>query len=332
MGMPILISRDKSANGITSNPAKRYFDENVSAVKNYLGQNPLKSGSVCIFACWALNFFKAIPLAVPVRDLVWINSSPYIRPLAMLQEEWESFAIILLDHSNARLYLMTSAEIADTKKMHKDIMNKHKKGGWSQARFQRLRKGAIDHFFKEVSDYLVGFLKKEKVRRIVIAGPGNAKKEFSEYLPADIQSKIIGLIDMDFDVPEGQLISDSLKTFFEKESQEENEIVDNLRAEILKGGLVTYGVDDTLDAVIAGRAELLLINMGKTTKGWKCEICNLFRSGTMETCYNCGKEVFTVDVVEEMIEAAESMGTTLEFIKDNEFLEELGGVAAFLRY
>jgi peptide chain release factor subunit 1 len=227
---------------------------------------------------------------------------------------------------------MTSAEIADTKKMHKDIMNKHKKGGWSQTRFQRLRKGAIDHFFKEVSDYLVGFLKKEKVRRIVIAGPGNAKKEFAEYLPADIESKIIGLMDMDFDVPEGQLISDSLKTFFEKESQEENEMVDNLRAEILKGGLVTYGVDNTLDAVIAGRAELLLINMGKTTKGWKCEICNLFRSGTMETCYNCGKEVFTVDVVEEMIEAAESMGTTLEFIKDNEFLEELGGVAAFLRY
>jgi peptide subunit release factor 1 (eRF1) len=49
-------------------------------------------------------------------------------------------------------------------------------------------------------------------------------------------------------------------------------------------------------------------------------------------CYPCGKEVFTVDVIEEMIETVESMGTTLEFIKDNELLEELGGVAAFLRY
>jgi peptide chain release factor subunit 1 len=313
---------------------KQIFSANMEKIKEFLsaGKKDHSAKSYAIFSSSSADFFETYELPMEVDNQLIVDTSPYIRPLAMLQEEWESFAIILLDHSNARLYLMTSAEIADTKKMHKDIMNKHKKGGWSQARFQRLRKGAIDHFFKEVSDYLVGFLKKEKVRRIVIAGPGNAKKEFAEYLPADIESKIIGLMDMDFDVPEGQLISDSLKTFFEKESQEENEMVDNLRAEILKGGLVTYGVDNTLDAVIAGRAELLLINMGKTTKGWKCEICNLFRSGTMETCYNCGKEVFTVDVVEEMIEAAESMGTTLEFIKDNEFLEELGGVAAFLRY
>ena len=181
-------------------------------------------------------------------------------------------------------------------------------------------------------DYLEGFLEKEKVRRIVLAGPGSAKKEFQDYLPEHLQKKVIELVDEDYDVSDGKLLKDSLESFFEKESQEENEMVDNLRAGILKGGLVAYGVDDTLSAVIEGRAELLLINMGKKSKGWKCEVCNLFRSGAMETCYNCGKEVFTVDVIEEMIEAAESMGTTLEFIKDNEFLEELGGVAAFLRY
>ena len=199
-------------------------------------------------------------------------------------------------------------------------------------RFQRLRKGAIDHFFKEVVDYLVGFLEKENVRRIVIAGPGGAKKEFQDYLPEQMKSKVIGLIDQDFDVSDGKLLKDSLESFFAKESQEENEMVDNIRAEILKGGLVAYGVDDTLSAVIEGRAELLLINMGKKSKGWKCEVCNIFRSGSMETCYKCGKEVFSVDVIEEMVEAAEGMGTTLEFIKDNDFLEELGGVAAFLRY
>jgi peptide chain release factor subunit 1 len=313
---------------------KQIFSDNMAQVKEFLSSGKKEHGtkSFAIFSSSSTDFFETYELPIEIDNQLIVDTSPYIRPLAMLKEEWESFAIILLDHSNARLYLMTSAEIADTKKMHKDIMNKHKKGGWSQARFQRLRKGAIDQFFKEVVDYLVGFLKKEKVRRIVIAGPGNAKKEFEEYLPGDIKSKVIGLIDQDFDVPEGQLISDSLKTFFEKESQEENEMVDNLRAEILKGGLVAYGVDDTLDAVISGRAELLLINMGKKSKGWKCEICNLFRSGSMETCYNCGKEVFTVDVIEEMIEAAESMGTTLEFIKDNELLEELGGVAAILRY
>jgi peptide chain release factor subunit 1 len=313
---------------------KAIFSNNMEKIKEFLGSGIRDPGtkSFAIFSSTATDFFETYELPMDIDNQLIVDTSPYIRPLAMLREEWESFAIVLLDHSNARLYLMSSAEIADTKKMHKEIMNKHKKGGFSQMRFQRLRKGAIDHFFKEVVDYLVGFLEKEKVRRIVIAGPGNAKKEFQDYLPDSMKDKIIGLIDLDFDVSEGQLISDSLKTFFEKEDQEETEMVENLRAEILKGGLVAYGVDDTLDAVISGRAELLLINMGKKTKGWKCELCNIFRSGATETCYNCGKEVFNVDVIEEMIEAAETMGTTLEFIKDNEFLEELGGVAAFLRY
>lgn len=313
---------------------KQIFSDNMERIKEFLGSGKKdhNTKSFAIFSSSSSDFFESYELPIEIENQLIVDTSPYIRPLAMLREEWESFAIVLLDHSHARLYLMSSAEISDTKKMHKDIMNKHKKGGFSQMRFQRLRKGAIDHFFKEVVDYLEGFLEKEKVRRIVIAGPGGAKKEFQDYLPEHLQKNVIELVDEDYDVSDGKLLKDSLESFFEKESQEENEMVDNLRSEILKGGLVAYGVDDTLGAVISGKAELLLINMGKKTKGWKCEICNIFRSGSTETCYNCGKEVFNVDVIEEMIEAAESMGTTLEFVKDNEFLEELGGVAAFLRY
>lgn len=313
---------------------KVIFTDNMTRIKEFMssGKKNHDTKSFVIFSSSSQDFFQGYELPIDIDNQLIVDTSPYIMPLAMLKEEWEPFAIVLMDHSNARLYVMSSAVITDTKKMHKDIMNKHKKGGFSQMRFQRLRKGAIDHFFKEVVDYLEDFLKKEDVRRIVLAGPGGAKKEFQDYLPQHLQEKVIELVDEDFDVPEGKLISDSLESFFSKESQEENEIVDNLRSEILKGGLVTYGIDDTLSAVIEGRAELLLISMGKKSKGWKCEECSIFRSGSMETCNKCGKEVFSVDVVEEIVEAAENMGTTLEFIKDNEFLEELGGVAAFLRF
>lgn len=313
---------------------KQIFSDNMEKIKEFLGTGKRNHNtkSFAIFSSSSTDFFESYELPMEIANQLIVDTSPYIRPLAMLKEEWESLAIVLLDHSNARMYLMSSAEISDTKNMHKDIMNKHKKGGFSQMRFQRLRKGAIDHFFKEVVDYLLGFLEKENVRRIVIAGPGGAKKEFEDYLPENIKSKVIGLIDLDFDVPEGKLISDSLESFFAKESQEENEMVANLRAEILKDGLVAYGVDDTLSAVTEGRAELLLINTGKKAVGWKCERCNIFRSGTSKACESCGEEVFSVDVIEELVEEANNMGTTLEFIKDNEFLEELGGVAAFLRF
>lgn len=313
---------------------KEIFQKNMEDVREFLsvGVKSKEAKAFAIFSSSPKNFFEGYFLPLEVENQLIVDTSPYIRPLALLKEEWESFAIVLLDHSNAKLFLISSAIISDTKSMHKDIMNKHKKGGWSQMRFQRLRKGAIDHFFKEVSEYLEGLLEKENVRRIILAGPGNAKKEFEEYLPEQLKNKIIATIDEDIDIPEGRLLTDSIEGFFKKEREEENEMVQNLRAEILKDGLVVYGIDDSLKAVTEGRAELLLINFGTKAKGWKCERCNIFKLGTSKTCESCGNEVFTVDVIEELVEASENLGTTLEFVKDNQFLEELGGVAAFLRF
>ncbi len=310
------------------------FQENMKKIKGALDKNsfPLNSRSAVLFSCVPKDFFKAYGLSLEVENQLVVDTSPYLRMLACLQEEYEDYAVVLLDHNNAKLLIISAMDIIDSKKMHEDIMNKHKKGGWSQARFQRLRKGAIDRFFKETTEQLEKMLEKDNVRRIILAGPGNAKKEFEKQLPQHIKEKVIGLLDEDIDVADKDLMKDSLGLFFEKERKEETEYVNELKAEILKGGLVTYGVEETLERVQEGRAELLLVSMGKKGRGWKCEHCKNIGMGETVKCRSCGQSVYTVDVVEEMIELAEQMGTTVEFVKDNEFLEELGGVAAFLRF
>lgn len=310
------------------------FQENMKKIIDALDKNafPPHSRSAVLFSCVPKDFFKTYGLSLDVENQLVVDTSPYLRMLACLQEEYEDYATVLLDHNNAKLLIISAMDIIDSKKMHEDIMNKHKKGGWSQARFQRLRKGAIDRFFKETTEQLEKMLEKDNVRRIILAGPGNAKKEFEKQLPQHIKEKVIGLLDEDIDVADKDLMKDSLGLFFEKERKEETEYVNELKAEILKGGLVTYGVEETLESVQEGRAELLLVSMGKKGRGWKCEHCKSIGMGEAVKCNNCGKTIYTVDVVEEMIELAEQMGTTVEFIKDNEFLEELGGVAAFLRF
>ena len=48
---------------------------------------------------------------------------------------------------------------------------------------------------------------KEEVVKIVVASSGNAKIMFKNILPPDIKSKIVDIIDMDFDEAEGGLVS-----------------------------------------------------------------------------------------------------------------------------
>jgi len=68
--------------GGTEKDEKEYFDDNVRMVTEYLDRCPLKTGSLCIFSCRVFDVFRAIPLSEPVCDLIRIDSSPFIRPLA----------------------------------------------------------------------------------------------------------------------------------------------------------------------------------------------------------------------------------------------------------
>ncbi|MCK4625846.1 MAG: hypothetical protein KAV00_11080, partial [Phycisphaerae bacterium] len=102
---------------------REHFDENVKSVGEYLKRNPLTSGSLCIFSCWVLDFFEAIPLAATVEDLVWIDSSPYIRPLAELQDEYENVAVVVADNKKARIFLVSSAAAGSAETVRGNVKN-----------------------------------------------------------------------------------------------------------------------------------------------------------------------------------------------------------------
>ena len=93
-------------------------------------------------------------------------------------------------------------------------MSRHKKGGWSQARFQRLRKGSIHAFFSEVIEEL----QKVACSNIILAGPGQAKHELKQILPKSLQENTVALIDADIDDEQG-LLKESIGIMTEKEKK-----------------------------------------------------------------------------------------------------------------
>lgn len=66
---------------------------------------------------------------MPVEDLMVVNTSPYIRPIVTLIEDYETLGLVILDNHRAKIYVVSSGRIEDKNKIDKDIMQKHKKGG-----------------------------------------------------------------------------------------------------------------------------------------------------------------------------------------------------------
>lgn len=284
------------------------------------------SRSVAVFASEKNSFLKTVELPIEVENQLIVDSSPYLRPLVRIMDEWESFTLLLMNTNFAKIFKVEMGGIGKSKKISEDIMNKHKKGGWSQARFNRLRKGAIDRFFKEIIDELG----REEHEYIIIAGPGQAKAHFEKMLPDNLKDKIVDTLDIDID-NQDELLKKSLRIISENEQERSQEATQLLKQEILKEGLGVYGVEETMQAAKNGQIELLIVEKDYRKPGWICEHCQLVKTGYKDNCPYCGNETSKVDMIEEIIEFAERTDAKIEFTNDEE-ISKLGHVGAILRY
>ncbi|MHA2431486.1 MAG: baeRF10 domain-containing protein, partial [Promethearchaeota archaeon] len=229
---------------------KENFKNTIEKINEFLKGN--RENNIAVFASDKHDFFTSVPLPIDINNSLIVDSSPYIRPLARILDEWESFFLLLINSNQAKFFSIELGQAEQKKNLSSDIMNKHKKGGWSQARFQRIRKGAIHNFFSEVIEYLENVVDKQ----ILLAGPGTAKIQFKDMLPQHISKKIVDVIDVDMD-DEQDLIKQSFSIISEKENVDSHKIVQQLKEEILKNGLAVYGFEETLNAARNGQIDVL---------------------------------------------------------------------------
>ena len=316
--------REKACKSLLSGKELKNFIITIKEIKEFLNRN--LGSNYAIFASNKHNYFNDIYLPIKVKNSLIVDSSPYIRPLARIQDEWESFTLAIVNSKYAKISSISLGKVEKEKNLSADIINKHKKGGWSQARFQRLRKGAINAFLKEVA----GALERNAEKQIIIAGPGKIKLKLRDMLPKNLKEKIVKVIDININ-DENELLKESINFISKLEEEKSKGIVKSLKKEILKDGLASYGFNDTLNAVKKGQVELLIIEKDYRIKGHICEKCQLLKAGTVKKCPNCNSSTSEVDIIEEILEFAKRTDALIEFTNDEE-ISKLGHIGAILRY
>ena len=325
---------------LAGEPAElEHFEESWQRIEAWLAEHPFDSESLCVFSCWALDYLKYCPLSVKVRDLLWVDSSPYIRPLAELQDEYETFVVVAADNRDTRIFVVTAGSAEDPEARIKgDIKNNVKKGGWSQKRYARRRDNELLHYAKEVADVLAGLESEHSFRRLVLLGSQEATAEIKAALPAPLAEKVAaeGNADernVDLSAGDAQLFDRAFDLFFAEERASEERLWDRIQGEYLRGGLAVAGAEDVLDAAQQGRVESMIVTRDAKIAGSRCRDCEALIAGAPERCPQCGGEsVYKVDLVNELVELLALTSAEAEFADPMPGLDEVGHVAALLRY
>ena len=241
------------------------------------------------------------------------------------------------------------------------VAGKHRQGGQSAKRFQKLREMELMYFFNRVAattkEYFIDIY---PVKGLIISGPGPTKEDFinNNYLEYRLQDMIIATIDSSYSGSEGirEAFARAGEILSDFRMVEEKQLVDELFRHInSRTGLATYGLKEVIRLLQNNVVQTLIItddtNLYRLEV--KCKRCQNIQETIIERhqliqkktellnapCPNCksmDSEATEQDIVDYLELIAAKNGTKIEVIsgkaEHGTMISSLGKVAAILRY
>lgn len=288
---------------------------------------------LALFACSAHDFWRVVELAVPVRDRLVVNHTPYVRELEAVVARHERFAFLLADRQQARLFLFHQGELLE-KLEHIDHLPRHDDDGGQMGKDQVAdhTATAAQRHLRHAAQAAFGFWQEQAFDHLVLAGPEEVVAELERELHPYLRDRLAATVAMAVHARDDEVARAAQDIEEGVERAREVAAVDRLRQAIGTGNGGVAGLDAVLDALVARRVDTVLISEGFEAPGWRCPGCAWV--GTMgRRCPLCGEDMDQVgDVVEEAVEDALAQACRVRICRDNADLDVLGGVGALLRY
>lgn len=287
----------------------------------------------------------------------------HLEPLREMLREKGTYGMLVIDGSEATIATLRGRTLNIVKDVTSGIPGKHRAGGQSSRRFERLRETEVNDYFKRVGKYVNDiFLKIDDLKGIILGGPGPTKEDFAKgnYIQYTLKEKILSTVNTPYtgEGGIGEVVEKSSEILNEVRYTEEKRLVQNFLYELGHDtGLASYGEDEVRKALYNGVVKILLVSdeLESNRVTIQCSYCNhtegvKIKGRVQETiemeyaaqaCPKCSTFNLKVqeikDIVDELAEIADQTGTEVEVISTRseegvELKQSFGGIAAILRY
>lgn len=299
----------------------------------------------------------------PIRVYLYrCDNRFHTEPLLEILREKDTFGIILIDGNDAVVATLRGRRADIVKEMTSGIPGKHRAGGQSARRFERLREAEVNQYYTRVGNHANEILGQiQDLKGLIVAGPGPSKYDFEqgEYLNYELKKKIAATVDISYVGEQGldEVLEKTPEILRGVRFLEEKRIVQRFLYEVGHDtGLASYGESEVRKALESGLASTLLLSekLNMTHITVRCRLCDFkedrllsphevpkleidLGSTQCEKCNNPTLVVEKKDLLDELVEIAEAKGVDIEMIsaeteEGQQLLKGFGGIAAILRY
>ncbi|WP_153558310.1 baeRF10 domain-containing protein [Roseimaritima sediminicola] len=334
-GLSQLSHREKQIRDLVDDALElENFEASLSNLRSLLEDNDVSDAvGVCAISSAVLDICRMYPIAMEVPNRLTFGPAPFIRPLAELQDEYETFLLLACDNDRTRIFTVTNEAAEAESAIKGGIKNHVRKGGWSQQRYERRRDNQLEHYGDEVAGELESLIRELDIRRIVLAGSEETMQAIESQLPERIGELVVGREAFDLDRPEDELVEVAYEDYFAQERRDEKDLWKRIQGAALSDGRGCLGPKETLAAAKIGRVETAIASRDLRTQATKCRQCEDVTGESVDKCPGCGSgDVFDVDYIDTLARHLELTSAALDFVDPIEPLSKAGHVAALLRY
>jgi peptide chain release factor subunit 1 len=289
--------------------------------------------SLACFSCQARKFWRAYPLLVPVPNAVYVGRRPYVKPLSDLWDNYECFAVVMIDREGARILTYRLGALSDTAGTLGSEVKRHRSGGIAAQKLQRVEDQEALRNLKDAAEWTTGYLTQRKVTKVILSGTEENLAEFRTQMPRSLADKVVGQISLDVNASPAEAWEQAYHVAQAAQKQQEADLLEQVITLARKGGAGALGLPDTLNALQQGRVHQLLVDPSLRRPGGQCSQCDAVVVEPESECPYCaGKLIPSQDVVNLAIHRAMDTGIKVSALEASPRLAEVGRIAAVLRY
>ncbi|MCP8308173.1 MAG: peptide chain release factor aRF-1 [archaeon] len=308
-----------------------------------------------------LQLYEVLPHK-PIQNYLYrCDDHFHLEPLIEMMKEEKTIGIISIDNTETGLGIVTGNRVDVIDVVTSGVSGKHRAGGQSARRFERLREAEINDYFNRVARHATKvFLEQYSIKGLILGGPGPTKDYFlkGEYLDYRLQNNVLAVVDTSYSGREGirETIERAESVLKDLRIIEEKELVKKFLSEVSSDkGLVVYGVNEVIDSLKKGNAHTVLVSedIGLIYLQAVCKKCGMIKEVMInqenlisekqklisEACSSCGSndiEIIEKDFIDFLVNKAMDLGAKVEVIssksEEGVMFKSFGGVGALLRY
>jgi peptide subunit release factor 1 (eRF1) len=293
---------------------------------------------LAIFACEGINLFETVALPVVHRSRLAVDTSPLVRELASVEDEFGRLLTVVLDRSKARFFEVTAHESRELsglrsestrgKRFHADNDGS---SGWGEHTYNNRIRQEKQRHYEAIARELFAMDRRHPAHGIVLAGTGADAGAVEPFLHSYLAERLIGTVRLNpKDATPASVHSATLAVREGYERSAERELVH----EMLEGVGTGWGVNGlraTLKALSRGQVRALLVNSDASEPGFRCGDSGRLAL-TERDCRGEGDPIPVLDIVDDAIEEALRQGVDVNVVYEPEARDAIESLGALLRF